>query len=227
MENLTLTAYQTFKDGNPATEHGKYQLQLNPEDLAISYDQVPKKKDEPKTAAGTEPPEKKSAYNKQTVSVRFTIDSSGAIPNLPEEVSSTGGSILDSIDLFLEVTTMPTKETHEPPFVTLNWGSFSCTGKVFGLKINYTYFNITGDPIRAEVSFSLVEEVDEKVISKQWRSPDITRIVTLKEGDTLIGLCESFYEDSKYYLQVATYNNLPSFRGLKIGSQIEFPPLEK
>jgi len=109
----------------------------------------------------------------------------------------------------------------------LNWGSFSCTGKVFGLKINYTYFNITGDPIRAEVSFSLVEEVDEKVISKQWRSPDITRIVTLKEGDTLIGLCESFYEDSKYYLQVATYNNLPSFRGLKIGSQIEFPPLEK
>lgn len=227
MEKLTLTAYRTFKDGKAVTEHGKYELQLNPEDLAISYDQVPKKKDEPKTAAGTEPPDKKSAYNKQTISVNFIIDSSGAIPTLPVNVTSSGASILRSVDLLLKVTTMPTKETHEPPFVTLNWGSFKCTGKVFGLKINYSYFNIKGEPIRAEISFSLVEEVDEKVISKQWRSPDITRIVSLKDGDTLIGLCESFYEDPKYYLQVATFNNLPSFRGLKMGSQIEFPPLEK
>jgi hypothetical protein len=86
---------------------------------------------------------------------------------------------------------------------------------------------VDGDPIRADIGFSLVEEVDETVISREFQSPDITRIVTVKDGDTLIGLCESFYEDPKYYLQVAIYNNLPSFRGLKIGSQIEFPPLEK
>jgi hypothetical protein len=71
------------------------------------------------------------------------------------------------------------------------------------------------------------KEVDEKVISREFQSPDITRIITVKDGDTLMALCESFYDDPKYYLAVAGYNNLPTFRNLKIGSTVEFPPLKK
>jgi hypothetical protein len=230
MGNLKLTAYENFASGQPssALSGGTYTLQLNPENLSISYDQLPAKNDEPASAAGMPVSEKNAAYNKQTVKVEFTIDNSGAIPTKPEKItSSAGGSIKDSLDHFLKVTVKPTKATHRPPFVQLQWGQFILVGKVFGLSISYTYFDVDGEPIRADIGFSLVEEVDETVISREFQSPDITRIVTVKDGDTLIGLCESFYDDPKYYLQVATYNNLPSFRGLKIGSQIEFPPLEK
>ena len=227
--NLKLTAYENFASGQPssALSGGTYTLQINPENLSISYDQLPEQNDEPASAAGMPVSDKNPAYNKQTVSVNFTIDNSGAVPNKPEKITSSGGSIKDSIDQFLKVAVKPTKATHRPPFVQLQWGKFILVGKVFGLKISYTYFDVDGEPIRADIGFSLVEEVDETVISREFQSPDITRIVTVKDGDTLIGLCESFYEDPKYYLQVAIYNNLPSFRGLKIGSQIEFPPLEK
>jgi hypothetical protein len=229
MGNLKLTAYENFESGQPssAISGGTYTLQLNPENLSISYDALPEKDDEPASAAGMPVSDKNAAYNKQTVSVNFTIDNSGAIPTTPEKISGSGGSIKDSIDHFLKVTVKPTRATHRPPFVQLQWGQFILVGKVFGLSISYTYFDVDGEPIRADIGFSLVEEVDETVISREFQSPDITRIITVKDGDTLIGLCESFYDDPKYYLQVAAYNNLPSFRGLKIGSQIEFPPLEK
>ena len=227
--NLLLTAYENFASGQPSSplSGGTYALQINPENLSISYDQLPAKSDEPASAAGMPVSEKNAAYNKQTVKVEFTIDNSGAIPTKPEKITSSGKSIKASVDHFLKVAVKPTKATHRPPFVQLQWGKFILVGKVFGLSVSYTYFDVDGEPIRADIGFSLVEEVDETVISREFQSPDITRIVTVKDGDTLIGLCESFYEDPKYYLQVAIYNNLPSFRGLKIGSQIEFPPLEK
>lgn len=229
MGNLKLTAWQNFDAGQPssALSGGTYTLQLNPENLAISYDQLPAKSDEPASAAGMPVSEKNAAYNKQTVKVEFTIDNSGAIPTYPEKITASGGSIKASIDHFLKVTVKPTNATHRPPFVQLQWGQFILVGKVFGLSISYTYFDVNGEPIRADIGFSLVEEVDGTVISREFQSPDITRIITVKDGDTLIGLCESSYDDPKYYLQIATYNNLPSFRGLKLGSQIEFPPLEK
>lgn len=228
--NLSLTAYEKFAFGQPSSAllFGTYQVQLNPENLSITYDQLPAKDDEPASAAGMPVSEKNAAYNKQTLKVSFTIDNSGAIPSWPDSVYGLAGdSIKDSIDQLLKVTIKPTRATHRPPFVQLQWGQFILVGKVFDLSIDYTYFNRMGDPVRAAISFSLVEEVDENVISREFQSPDITRIITVKDGDSLIALSESSYDDPKYYLQIASYNNLPSFRGLKIGSQIQIPPLEK
>ncbi|MCM0042060.1 MAG: hypothetical protein NBV61_04760 [Algoriphagus sp.] len=231
-ENLSLTAYSKFEDGQPSffSYLGKYEAQINPENISLSFDQLPAKDEEPNSAAGTPVSAKNAAYNKQKVEVKFTIDNSGAVPSSPDNLSFfnfSGDSIKDSIDQLLKVTVKPTKASHSPPFVKLQWGQFMLVGKVFNLTIDYTYFNIDGDPVRAAISFTLEEEVDEVVISREFQSPDITRIITVKDGDSLIALSESSYDDPKFYLQIATYNNLPSFRGLKIGSQIEIPPLEK
>ena len=229
-QNLSLSAYTKFDKGQVSTFSyvGKYELQINPENISLSFDQPPS--EEPQSAAGVPATPKAPAYNKQTIKVNFIIDNSGAVPTAPDNLSffnMNGDSIKDSIDQLLEVTVKPTNDTHSPPFVKLQWGAFSLVGKVFDLTIDYTYFNVSGDPVRAAISFTLKEEVDEVVISRSFRSPDITRIITVKDGDSLIALSESSYDDPKYYLQIATYNNLPSFRGLKLGSQIEIPPLEK
>jgi hypothetical protein len=231
-QNLSLTAYSKFANGQTSffSYVGKYELQINPENISIKYGEPPAT-DEPNSADGKSKTRKSPVYNHQTIKVNFTIDNSGVVPNAPDNLSFffnlNGDSIKDSIDQLLEVTVKPNQESHSPPFVVLQWGDLLVIGKVFDLTINYTYFNIQGDPVRAAISFDLVEEVDEVVISKAFRSPDITRIITVKDGDSLIALSESSYDDPKYYLQIASYNNLPSFRGLKIGSQIEIPPLEK
>lgn len=56
-------------------------------------------------------------------------------------------------------------------------------------------------------------------------SPNMTKMVTVVAGDTLPDLCFSIYGDSGYYRMVAKYNGLRSFRTLKPGTQLSFPPL--
>lgn len=229
MANLKLIGYEKFESGNPSKEVGSYTVQLNPENLSLSFGESSKKDKEPKSAVGMTVSDKTPAYPKRTLSISFIIDNTGAIPSPPAMMYllNVGGSIKDSIDQLLKVTVIPTNGSHRAPFVKLIWGQYSLVGVVKNLNIKYTYFNDLGDAVRAEISFNLEEEVDEAVETREFQSPDITRIVTVKDGDQLISMCASFYDDPKYYLEVAKYNNLPSFRGLKMGSKIEFPPLEK
>jgi hypothetical protein len=230
---LKLTAYEKFGNGTASSplSGGVYTLQLNPEQIDLGFDlnNVVDEGDEPASAAGMPISDKSKVYNRQKINLEFIVDNTGAIPNFPNGLGSkeTGKSIKDSIDLLKKVTIKPTRASHRPPFVELEWGKLHLIGKVNDFSIKYTLFNSMGDPVRASVNLSLIEEVDENVISREFQSPDITRIITVKDGDTLIALCESFYDDSKYYLAVAEYNNLPTFRNLKIGSTVEFPPLKK
>lgn len=230
---LKLKAYEKFGNGTASSplSGGLYTLQMNPEQINVGFDlnNIVDNDDEPASAAGMPLSDKNKIYSRQKISLEFMVDNSGAIPNPPDGLASNlaGKSIKDSIDLLKKVVIKPTRASHRPPFVELDWGTLHLIGKVNDFSVIYSLFNSAGDPIRALVKLSLVEEVDEKVISREFQSPDITRIITVKEGDALISLCESFYDDSRYYLKVSAYNNLPSFRKLKIGSKLEFPPLEK
>jgi hypothetical protein len=40
-------------------------------------------------------------------------------------------------------------------------------------------------------------------------------------------MCYRIYGDSKYYIEVARFNNLNDFRNLNEGMQLKFPPLAK
>jgi len=230
---LRLKAYEKFANGtvNSPLTGGVYSLQLNPEQIDIGFDikNNSEENEEPASAAGVPIDDKIKIYSRQKINLEFTIDNTGAVPVLPSGLSSkeAGTSIKDSIDLLKKVTIKPTRASHKPPFVELEWGKIHLIGSVNQFSVKYTLFNSAGDPLRAAVSLSIVEKVDEKVISREFQSPDITRIVTVKEGDSLIGLCEEFYDDPKYYIAVAQYNHLPNFRTLKIGSRLEFPPLKK
>jgi hypothetical protein len=230
---LKLKAFEKFDSGTPSAplKGGVYSLQLNPEviDLGFDLNNVIEEDEEPASAAGMPVSDKNKVYNRQKINLEFIIDNTGAIPIFPDGLSDkvAGKSIKDSIELLKKVTIKPTRASHRPPFVQLEWGQLLLVGKINDFSVKYTLFNTSGDPIRANVKLRLVEEVDEQVISREFQSPDITRIVTIKEGDTLISLCDSFYDDARHYIEVATFNNIPSFRGLKVGSVLQFPPLQK
>jgi hypothetical protein len=133
----------------------------------------------------------------------------------------------DSIKKLKKVTIDPLRSTHMPPYVHLIWGDISLKGFVRDLGIDYTYFNSKGKAVRADISISIEEFIDQNVIETKFQSPDITRIPTIKVGDTIPALCKEFYNDKKYFLKIAEINNLPSFRRLKLGEKLLFPPLEK
>jgi hypothetical protein len=231
--NLTLTGYTKFANGTASRSIGSYELPVNPDTFDLSYElngDDSESEEQPLTAAGTSVKAKPKTYNPRTISFDFIIDNSGAIPFAPPTQSSTlsvGSSIEDSLIYLRKLTIKPNSDSHRPPYVKLEWGTITLVGNVTKFESHILKFKRSGSPLRAKISMSIKEEVDEAVITREFRSPDITRMPTIKEGDSLVSLCEQFYDDPKYFIRIAEYNELPSFRSLKPGSVLEFPPLEK
>lgn len=71
----------------------------------------------------------------------------------------------------------------------------------------------------------LQSEGGKKHFSKH--SPDVSRMVTLKEGQTLSALCYEVYGDALLVGQVARFNNLNGYRNIPAGTQILIPMLKK
>ena len=90
------------------------------------------------------------------------------------------------------------------------------------MKVEYQMFKPNGVPLRAKITLSFkgfTDPAQESQVANR-SSPDLTHIVTIKEGDTLPLLCDEIYRDSKYYLKVAKANNLVDVRNLKAGNFI-------
>jgi len=226
--NLSIKAYSSSAYTDLL---GSYTLQINPGSVTCSYGKDDFEGSEPKSANGGAIPHKLYTYFKESVSFNFTLDLTGVIPSVPDGVGPSEtiyfSGLEDSIKKLKEVTINPLRSTHIPPYVHLIWGDISLKGFVSNLGINYTYFNTFGYAVRAEISITIEEYVNQEIIESKFRSPDLTRIPTIKVGDTIPALCKRFYSDKKYYLKIAEINNLPSFRRLKLGEKLLFPPLEK
>ena len=226
--NLIIKAYSSLAYTDLL---GTYQLQINPGSVICSYGKDDNEEIEPKSANGGAIPHKLVTYFKESVSFNFTLDLTGVIPSVPDGVMPSEinyfSGLEDSIKKLKEVTINPLRSTHMPPYVHLIWGDISLKGFVCDLGIEYTYFNSDGKAVRADISIKIEEFINQNVIESKFQSPDITRIPTIKVGDTMPALCKEFYSDKKYYLKIAEINNLPSFRRLKLGEKLLFPPLEK
>ena len=203
---------------------GTYQLQLNPEDISFN---IPELAAQPsKDACGNEPAsDSTSDLFRKTLSLNFTLDNTGALPSPPFGCMVPGTPVSVSTLLLEKICVTPVLRSHKKPTVRAVWGAGAITlyGDVSDFNYKYTLFNNIGLPLRAEVSLTIKEE--PSIISRLFQSPDISRSPMVKSGDTLVNFCEDFYEDKNYYLKIAEYNNLSSFRKLKEGSVLQFPPI--
>jgi len=97
------------------------------------------------------------------------------------------------------------------------------------LDINYTLFHPNGKPLRAKISATFLDYVAQEQREQEARrqSPDLTRIRRIKAGDRLDKMVGEFYNDPKFTQQVARANNLTTFRLIKPGIELSFPPLDK
>jgi hypothetical protein len=126
---------------------------------------------------------------------------------------------------------------HRTKFLRITWSglvwyranqfAFDCILK--SASINYKLFRPDGTPLRAIINAVFVEKRTEKEVEKERdnQSADLTHVRVVKEGDTLPGLVHEIYGNFKYYLEVAKANHLSSFRDLRPGTQLVFPPFDK
>lgn len=219
LAKLTIVGYKnekfSSKNGSP------FVVMINPSSYDHSFSITYSDEESPGKAAKTS---KFKAVGPESVSLNFILDDTGAIPRNKENEGKTVAKMIKELK---DVVYKYYGESHEPNFVLLKWGTLLFKSRLESLKIDYQMFKPNGVPLRAKVSLSFkgfIDPVKEAQLANR-SSPDLTHIVTIKEGDNLPFLCNKIYKNSKYYLKVAEINNLVNIRRLKVGSQIIFPPL--
>lgn len=120
-------------------------------------------------------------------------------------------------------------EGHRPSFVKVEYGDITFFGQLKTLETEYTLFDMDGMPLRAELKVTLTGYCSQKEEKKHFskHSPDVSRLVTLKEGQTLAALCYEIYGDALLVGQVARFNNLNGYRSIPAGTELLMPMLKK
>jgi len=117
---------------------------------------------------------------------------------------------------------------HKPLYLHVVWGEIDDYCHLKKYDIEYYLFNIDGYAARARVSLAFETYASPEYLKRQAnnQSPDMTHVKTFREGDNILSMSREVYGDSKYFVQVAKYNNLINFRNIAPGTQLVFPPLK-
>jgi LysM repeat protein len=174
-----------------------------------------------------------SDFNKicpEEVSFELVFDATGVVSDaLPEGSSARKEGLTEQLKTFREKVFNYNGKIHSPNYLKLAWGTFLFNCRLSSVKIDYTLFTPDGKPLRARADCSFIGYDDQTELALKARksSPDLTHVVTVRDGDTLPLLCQRIYGSSAYYLQVARANGLSDFRRLVPGTQLLFPPFSQ
>jgi nucleoid-associated protein YgaU len=127
-----------------------------------------------------------------------------------------------------EVVKNTNNEIHRPKGMAIIWGTFYMTGVLIKASVNYTMFTPEGVPIRAEMEVDIAESTSLTLVERAMKlmSPDLSKSIVVKEGDTLPDLCYKEYGDATFYPKIAEVNQLKNFRKLVPGTELLFPPIK-
>lgn len=233
LTKMTVTAYSD-PELSEDSKKGKYTVTVNPEKYTQSY------KLEYVTPATVNGGEQAPYYQwtpPSDLEFEFLFDSTGvfekpvASPNPgqlnPLEKEDKG--IQKEIEEFLKIVYIYDGNIHKPNYLKVNWGRLSFACVLSEVSIEYKLFDSQGNPIRAvaKTKFKNFKDNKLKEALEDKKSPDLTHVRIVNEGDTLPLMTKRIYGDSKYYLEVARVNKLTSFRKLKAGQRLFFPPIQK
>jgi hypothetical protein len=217
LEKLTILSYENADySGSPLPD--RFEAYVNPSEITIAYEI------EYDSTQGAGTTNSRMSFKKAKpgdLALTFFLDGTGANGKLI--------NVQDKINEF-QLATGYNGEIHRTNYLKVMWGTLQIKRCVLkNVSIAYKLFKPDGIPLRAVITANFIDNSDDKTRQAiaQDRSPDLTRIRLVKAGDTLPGLCDRFYGDPNYYLEVARANRIDNFRRLTPGSKIFFPPLEK
>ncbi len=217
LELMKITGY-TDKEFNNKLEGEPYTVMINPESIkwnrTIKYNV--------KEAIDTSGPDQKYEFTpNDEISFDIVIDCTGIVDTKRTDMEK-------EIKALEKIVYTYNGTIHRPNYLKICWGNitpFQTVLKTF--NTTYTLFKPDGSPLRAKIALSFGMYVAPKKRKKREKrkSPDITHLVEVVEGETLPQLSTKIWNDPSYYIQVAQYNGLNKFRHLKAGEKLIFPPI--
>lgn len=218
MEQLKFTAYTDAKYGS---EIGNHTVLMDPDTLKFGKEIIYREDQQLGAIGGNSRFER---YKPEFLSFKFTVDCTGIVEGTKQK-----DSVYDKIQEMEKLLYVYNSDGHRPSYVLVQYVALLFKGQVKKMDVEYTLFSNTGIPLRATVELTFngfrCSEEERKKFSKQ--SPDMSRLITVKEGETLPYLCHKIYGDSLLVRQVASFNNLSGFRNIQAGTELLFPPLKK
>lgn len=222
MANLQKIKFEAFTDDQYRQQHGSpIELSLEPEQIKFGNN-IRYGKDKQMGTTGGDI--KFQDYEPETLQLKLTIDCTGVV-----EGTQKGDKVYDKVKEIENLLYVFNAEGHSPSYVKIIFGEVLFKGRLVSIGTDYTLFSWQGIPLRASLELNFKKDIsseeDRKRNSKN--SPDMSRLITVKEGETLPYLCHRVYGDSLLVRQVARFNNLNSFRNIPAGTELLFPPLKK
>jgi hypothetical protein len=136
----------------------------------------------------------------------------------------------------LTVTDKSIKGTKEdrnmarPPWVQFHWGKMrSFKAVVTKLDLKFTYFTADGTPLRASVTMSFRQYMDEGTLAPQnptSGTPNPGQIRKVESGQYLDTLADEIYGDSSKWRQIADANGIDDPLAIPAGRSLIIPEQE-
>jgi hypothetical protein len=221
LEKMVMTGYEK-SDYSGNSE--KFTAQINPASISLSKE-IAYAPDDVVGSGSSENKYKRHKENK--LSFKIVLDDTGALFNPGQTTSGSQKTILSMVNQLETVLYTIHSESHEPRYVTIIWGAFCFEGRTTSLSYDYTLFSPEGMPLRVTISLSFSGHLNKEISNKKEnkKSPDLTRVITLKAGESIAGWCNKIYNDPSFCSDVAKCNGLSSFRNVEPGVSLIFPPL--
>ncbi|MEM7488919.1 MAG: peptidoglycan-binding protein [Pseudomonadota bacterium] len=202
-----------------------FEAVINPEsythDFGLAYTGTAGRGESP---IGTSAPVPKYAMAEpEKMSFSLVLDGTGVVPDEKQR------TVIQQVEALRRIVYDYDGEEHEPTAVKIMWGKGlkAFFGRLTSMSMDYTLFHPNGEALRAKVQMAFIEartEAQEALEAKR-KSPDLTHVVQVLEGDTLPLLCHRIYKDASRYLEIAAFNQLDNFRSLVPGTLLRFPPM--
>jgi nucleoid-associated protein YgaU len=108
------------------------------------------------------------------------------------------------------------QELHRPPRCQLWWGQYCLIrGVLTNLSEQYSYFLGDGTPVRAVLSCTFTEALDDAdfALLPELHSADVPKRRVVRRGDTLSSIAQQEYNDASLWRNIASANHIDDPRG--------------
>jgi Contractile injection system tube protein len=224
LERLTISAY---KDDQFSEKEGEgFIVWMNPESykrvLKVDWAPIPEI-----NAADAKPTYKR--VGGETLSMKLIFDTTGLVPSPLGSDTMPPNGVVDLLEPLISMMARVGHKQTEPNFLQLSWAQLQARCVLKSMDITYKLFRPDGTPIRAEADLTFDVFGSPLSVGRMAanQSKDTAKVVIMGAGDNLPSLCKKIYKDQLLYLSVARYNQISSFRNLKSGTQLIFPPKEE